>query len=284
MLSTNIAIFDPLARSLRAHPPFAVRLGQADRQTAAAPGLSPMLDALYPAAGIAALRYFADCGAAPTGQVIAADPAYLRAEARGVRVMALGELALDEAQTREISAELAPIFAEHEMHLCTPNPVRWYLQSLRSRPELLSTEPALLLGAQLLGALPSNVFWQRLFNDVQIALAQMPSQQLRAASGLLPVNGLWFWGAGALAATPKYVVRCESTDPTLRGLVLATQNFPLIATVPKLPLMNVYDLRSQPERWRELAHGTQCWFTSGERFVLKRGQPLKFWRKPVSAP
>ena len=241
-----------------------------------------MLQALYPKAGIAALRYFADLCVAPSGQVIAADPAYLRAEARGVRVMALGELALDDAQTQQLSAELSPLFAEHNMQLHTPNPARWYLESAQSGPELQSTEPALLLGAQLLGALPSNIFWQRLFNDVQITLAQMPAQQQRAARGQLPVNGLWFWGAGALNAAPTFAVHCESADPLLRGLVLATQNATL-ATDSKLPSLNLYDLRSQPEHWRELSHGTQCWFTSGERYLLKRTQTLKFWRKPVSA-
>lgn len=92
-----------------------------------------------------------------------------------------------------------------------------------------AADPALLLGTSLrTGALGrADPLLRRLGAEAQMWLHDHPLNRIRERRGELPVNALWFWGAGAAAPLePRPVagatVAC-GTEPWLAGLWTALQ-------------------------------------------------------------
>jgi hypothetical protein len=59
---------------------------------------------------------------------------------------------------------------------------------------------------------------------MQMLLHAHPINEAREAAGQLPINGVWFWGAGALPGRPGSVYsHIVAHDPLLAGLASLTQ-------------------------------------------------------------
>jgi hypothetical protein len=239
---------------------------------------------------MAAITRQRDAGDASLHQWLRADPAHVRADMNGARVLAIGELGLDDADAQTLLAPLRPIMGDAGFQLSAPVPQRWYLAlPLASRLPEFST-PEQMLGDDLFEHLPTGPEgrrWRALLNEAQVILHNHPINRAREQAGLPSVNSLCFWGAGCL---PDHVrspfTGVASTDPELLSLAQLAG----IGTNSDGP--QLLDLR-QTRDWsaverrllpclRELGKDQVLLdFADGARLLLSAGHRWRFWRRPL---
>lgn len=251
---------------------------------------------------VAALRHHGHGGDASDGFWMCADPGYARSEATGARLMAcpLPDISAEEA--RSLAIALVPLFADAGLALVVDTPVTWCARLHGDEPEVAFTPPVDALGANLLDCLPQGEagrFWRRLFNEAQIALHAHPVNAERIAAGRLPVNALWFWGAGPLPATVESrLALLASSDDMLRGLAMLAR-IPCAEPSPEAlrtgaaagdvlldldPRIRAEDLAGWLACFQRVLRdhrfdAVQLRFPGGERFRVRHTHRLRFWRR-----
>lgn len=92
-----------------------------------------------------------------------------------------------------------------------------------------------------------NLPWYKLLNEMQMFMHQHPVNQQRIQRGLVPINSLWFWGAGGRLQTPDSNLAWFCDDPILNrfasSLGLAPQSCTEIGTIVNPADALVIDLR-----------------------------------------
>lgn len=274
-------------------PTMACRLGRADRLADAAPGEREQLlryfDVLPHGWPLAAISRQFELGDAASSAWLRADPVHVRPDLGGARLLAWGNLQVSEAEAQAFVQALKPLFGDSGLPISAPSAERWYLQLSRETPVPAFATPADSLGEDLLGHLPSRPEgkrWRGLLNEAQILLHQHPLNATRIARGLLPVNSLWFWGAGVLPDVVRSRVRLlESDDFELRALAARVVEEDATSATP----LRLVDLRSE-RNWTaveaalvEDAMPWFCDFSDGARWCGVAGQGWRFWRRPLKA-
>lgn len=226
---------------------------------------------------VAALCRQHESGDAGIAYWLRADPVYLQAEMRGARVMACADFALTADDSAAIVAALQPVFADHGFAFTAGHDGSFYIRC-PANAELPDFLPIMdLLGCDLAGQLPSDRIWTALLNECQITLHNHPMNVQRQCNGLLPVNGLWFWGGGGLPTSVDHNFSAvHASDPIIRALEAGA--------VPDRGRDMLYDLRHirswpevesyfNPRRTAvfDFADGT-CWYWQPSR-------RLHFWRR-----
>jgi hypothetical protein len=231
-----------------------------------------------------------DAGDAVLHRWLRADPAHVRPDMTGARVLAIGELGLDAAEVEALLKPLRPLFGDAGFQISAPVPARWYLAlPVESRLPAFAP-PEQVLGDDLFTHLPEGPEgrrWRALLNEAQVILHNHPVNAARTAAGKLPVNSLCFWGAGKL---PDHVrtrlAAVSSPDPELQALAKLA-GLKANAEGPQL-----FDLRRLRD-WagveahllpglRELGRDElQLDFADGARWSLRSGQRWRFWRRPL---
>ncbi|MDH4286535.1 MAG: hypothetical protein OEV26_03840, partial [Gallionella sp.] len=118
--------------------------------------------------------------------------------------------------------------------------------------------------------------WHRLFNETQMLLFAHPANDAREARGELPVNSLWFWGAGCAAnATLQKTYDSVSSNEVLAEMFALSANIPFADWSDQWCDFLSLTL-SQKERGL-LSEGKQLLVWAGLRSALQRGD-LKAWR------
>ena len=304
-MSTLHALLPPLAH-VRADLAFVSWLAKGDRLPKASNARTTLLRELFHFAGdsvpAAALRHFCHGDDAAAGAWLCADPAWVRSEATGARLMAwpLGDVSADEAET--LAAALRPLFGDAGAPLSIDAPSAWCLHLLHGAPRAEFRAPAEALGVDLVECLPggdAGRAWRRLFNEVQITLHAHPVNAERIAAGKRPVNALWFWGAGVLPASVESGLQTvASVDDVVRGLAKmsgAVRVEPLpealeMAQRSGMALLdldipghadNAADWLAHFQRWLRERHfdAIAVTFADGERFRIRHAHRLRFWRK-----
>lgn len=286
----------------------AAALGRADRQPLRAEGRREQLlrhfqvpSGTWP---IAALSRQADAGDAAGAAWLLADPAYLRPDINGVRLMAHGEgLQLDEGDRDALLPALRPIFGDAGFALDAPTPARWYLRLPREAKVPGFADPGDVLGDDVFEHLddgPEARRWRALWSEAQVVLHNHPWNATRAAQGKPPVNSLWFWGGGTLPVGREPVhgahATAHSDDATARALAAATGVAqPLPSRYPGgrddalFDLVALRDLRMLYTHWLQpalaaLRAGDLQWLEldgeDGRVHGFGRWQHLRFWRRP----
>lgn len=175
---------------------------------------------------VAALRHHAHADDAEVGAWLAADPAFVRSEATGARLLAWPVRDLTAVEAGDLASVLRPMFGDAGAPVAVDTPSAWCLHLPAGTPPAHFVPPTDAMGVDLLACLPRGDAarsWRRLFNEAQVLLHAHPVNALRVAAGKLPVNALWLWGVGALpgaAATSLALV--ASDDDVLRGLARLT--------------------------------------------------------------
>ena len=258
----------------------------------------------------AALTRQADVGDAAGAAWLRADPAHVRPEMTGARLLGIGErLSLTQDDVDALLPALKPVFGDSGFALDAPTPARWYLKLLREAKFPQFSPPDEALGEDLFEHQPGGPEgrrWRALLNEVQIVLHNHPWNAQRAERGLVPVNALWVWGGGVL---PDRIVGAAqhacSDDDLVQALSRIAggsaqplpQQFP--AASPAGSDSHLYDLR----RFRDLAALQRDWLlpaldalrtgacsalaidsADGSRLQLVRGQRWRFWRGAWSMP
>ena len=289
-------------------------MGRADRLPVGDAGPRAQLQRHFDVSGdgwpVAAITRQCDMGDAATQTWLRADPAWVRPEMTGARLFGFGDrLGMSREDVEALLPALQPVFADAGLVLDAPDPTRWYvrLPSDARLPTFVDVDEA--LGTDVFDHQPQGVTddaalgrqWRGLLNDVQVILHNHPRNAQRVASGFPPINSLWFWGAGSY---PSHVTTAHAVvytdDVLLRSLANAA----------------AVDLHTVPERWQpSMAHSlvdlrqardievlARDWLLpaidalsrgtlesvildgmDGSRFLLKRGQRWRLWRKPMAS-
>jgi hypothetical protein len=251
---------------------------------------------------VAALRHHVHGSDAGGDAWICVDPAYVRSEATGARLMAWPLADLSGEEARALSTTLMPLFGEAGLALTVDTPAAWCAQLRDGAPDVVLTRPGDALGADLLDCLPQGDPgrpWRRLFNEAQVALHTHPVNATRIASGKLPVNALRFWGAGRLPeSVESRVGLLASSDDVLRGLASLSG---IVCAAPSPEVLDAYgetrdalldlDIRGVGDvgaRWlacfRQVLRdrrfdAIELRFPGGERFRVRYAHRLRFWRR-----
>lgn len=205
---------------------------------------------------IAPLTYALDSGGDAAGWYVRADPVYMHADSD--RVLLLGNecLNITRSEVSALEQELCPFFMAHDAHFSAPATKRWYLQlahdpqlSWHSLQDARGWDIHRFLATQPQGSDPAKR-WRRILNEVQMLLHGSNVNQHREQRGELPINSLWFWGAGTLPARPEpRFAQVWSNEPLSLALARFTR-------APR---------RAAPD-------GAQAWLaqaiTPGEHFVM----------------
>lgn len=262
---------------------------------------------------VAAVTRQRDVGDAGKAVWLRADPAYIRPDLSGARLMAHGEaLNLDAADVEALLPPLKPLFGDFGFLLDAPTPSRWYLQLPAGARVPTFSSPEEALGAELFEQVPGGETdaqspnaaadsrrWRALLSEAQVLLHNHPRNAQRIAAGLAPVNSLWFWGAGIL---PDHVrsghAGLHSDDDAMAAFALMAgmEVAPLSRAWRHVPgdhlvdLRHARDLKLLQEDWlepmladlsaRRLEQVTLD-FADGTHYTLAPDQRWRFWRRPL---
>ena len=275
-------------------PALARVLARGDRNPDVEPGetaqLARWFDLLPSGWSLAAITRQRDAGDAAGQAWLRADPAFVRPDMTGARVMAIGELGLSRAEADALLAELRPLFGDAGFALSAPDPARWYLALPAGATLPAFSPPETVLGDDLFLHLPEGPEgrrWRALLNEAQVLLHHHPVNAARIAAGRVPANSLCFWGAGRLPDRVRgKVAKVASDDATLASLAaLATE------TAGEGTLLDLRAVRDwMPVETRVLESlasaggGTvQLDFADGAAWTLRAGQRWRLWRRPLAA-
>ncbi|MEO7149181.1 MAG: phosphoglycerate mutase [Rhodanobacteraceae bacterium] len=309
-MSTLHLILPPLTR-FETSSPLRRWLARGDRSVEAQRGRLVALGAAFqlPGASLPVAALLRDAIAHDAGEYVwlCADPAHAQAEMAGARLFACGDLDLSSEEAERFAASLRPLFGDAGMPLEITTPQRWCLRLPREAklPEFTAPEDA--LGANLLDHLPQGEAgrrWRALFNEAQVILHAHPLNRVRRMRGQMPVNALWFWGAGALPMWIKSPLTVLASDDDI-ACALA-QRAKVAVAAPTLDAFDaldrhdgdaLFDLERDPaiiERdWlprlelalrRGRAAYIDAAFVSGEHFRIKRWHRWRYWRRDISLP
>lgn len=257
---------------------------------------------------VAALSRQADAADAGDHRWLLLEPAWLRPDINGVRLMGYGDaLRVTHEDAAALLPALRPVFGDAGMVLEVTPQGRWYLRCEAGATLPAFVDPGDALGGDLGDGLeaidgdaPHARRWRSLLSEVQIVLHNHPHTADRAARGLPQVNALWPWGGGALPPTatdrPVALARVQTADAVLRALVAGR------AAVTSLPdaleaaegdvlvdLDAMRDLALLDRQWLRPALATLAAGRSaslrldagdGHAFELRRWHRLRVWRRP----
>ena len=226
-----------------------------------------------------------------------ADPAWVRPDLNGARLLACGSLQLDAADAQALADTLRPVFQEAGMALETTTPNRWHLRLAADTVLPAFAAPEQALGEDLLQHLPPGPDgrrWRVLLNDVQVLLHQHPLNRERAARGLAPVNSVWLWGGGALPLqVHSGLTGVLGDDPLLLALAARagvdsqSRTPERVAAMRPGGLIDLHDtgVDEFTSRWwpaiETLArrHAVRVRFLSGERWRVRPWHRWRVWRR-----
>lgn len=163
-------------------------------------------------------------GGSPGKRVwMCADPVHLHAQGTELFLTSGSDLSLRPEEAASMIEALDALFEADGLRFEAIAPASW-LVALSAPPELLTVPLALVHGRSIGRLLPQGgeaSAWQTRLSEAQMLLHAAPVNAAREAHGELPINSLWFWGAGAL---PERVDRpwdrVLATDAITRGFAL----------------------------------------------------------------
>lgn len=275
-------------------PAVARVLGRGDRHPDADAGETAqlqrwfdLLPRVWPAAAITRQR---DAGDAAGQAWLRADPAFVRPDMTGARVMVIGELGLAREEADALLAELRPLFGDAGFALSAPDPARWYLSLPAGAALPAYSPPEAVLGDDLFLHLPEGPEgrrWRALLNEAQVLLHNHPVNAARLAAGRLPANSLCFWGAGRLPDRVRgRVAKVASDDAMLASLAaLATETTGEGTLLDLRAARDWSQVESRlPEALASAGSGAvQLDFADGAAWTLRTGQRWRLWRRPLAA-
>ncbi len=148
----------------------------------------------------AALSRLADGGERDDAFWLHADPVFLKPTADRLLLFDAQMLDIRPEDADELAALFNRHFSQDGWHLEALHPDRWYLR-LPTAPALKTTPLADVIGRNIDPYLPSGAeagHWRSVLNEIQMLFHSAAANRQREADHLLPVNGIWLSGGGAL--------------------------------------------------------------------------------------
>ena len=231
-----------------------------------------------------------------------ADPAYIRPDINGARLLGIGDaLGIEQADVEALLPALRPLFGDAGFTLDAPTPSRWYLRLPREAKLPAFASPDDALGDDVFEHIvdgPEARRWRVLASEAQVTLHNHPRNAQRIAAGKVPINSLWFWGGGLLPdSIASGFPTVFSDDVLLHGIArigkldaMPMKDATLDIADALVDLRAVRDPRAVVESWlapvaasvstREAVFD----FADGQVFTLRANQRWRFWRKPLAVP
>jgi hypothetical protein len=289
-------------------------VARGDAHAPAEPGTVAAIRSLveWPGAGLpsAALTRTLDAADAAEGAWLRADPCYVRPDLTTVRLLAAGDLGQSIAETAALLQELKPLFGDSGVPIDAPTPARWYLAGSAGSDFPDCPPPEEILGDDLKLHWPQGAAgkrWRLLLNEAQVVLHNHPVNAARIARGAVPINSLWFWGAGPLPGSVRSrCARVMTRDPVLIALtrLAGSVDEPFDPAALEAALRSAgsddlgIDLRSARagvlERdWlrpldallrRGDCEAIELAFVSGQRVTVRARHRRRFWRRMRPLP
>lgn len=149
------------------------------------------------------------------------DPACFQADMDRVVLMGHGALGLSMEDVEQLVTIINDHVQQDGWQIEALSPDCWYVKGAK-QAKVFTTPPLAVLGQDIKDNLPTGPdgsYWRSLMNESQMLLHELPLNLERQAKGLLPVNGLWFWGGGILPTnTTCQYDAVYGEDPLLAGL------------------------------------------------------------------
>lgn len=136
----------------------------------------------------------------PKSQIIKADPCYLHPD-RDRLLLFSDNLNITTEESTALIAEIQPLLEEFNGQLSALHSDSWLL-ALSDMPVLSFTALPEVNGKGVDTNLPQGKDqrpWIRLWNEIQMQLYDAEVNQQRISAGKLPINSVWFWGAGTFS-------------------------------------------------------------------------------------
>ncbi len=152
-------------------------------------------------------------------QIIKADPCYLHPD-RDRLLLFADDLALTTEESTALIAEIQPLLEEFNGQLLPLESDSWLL-ALAEMPKLTFTALPEVNGKGVDTHLPQGSdqrSWIRLWNEIQMQLYDAEINQQRIAAGKLPINSVWFWGAGRFIAKTNTWTQVQGNGRLLKQL------------------------------------------------------------------
>ena len=157
------------------------------------------------------------------GSFVRADPCYLHADRDKLLLFSQGlELSDDEAE--ELVQEVQPLLTDLGTGLTKQSNTEWLL-NLTHPADVTFSAMEEVEGQAVDPFLPSGKErgeWLRLWNEIQMQLYNADINQRRLAQNKLPVNSLWFWGAGEFEPNSSVWTSARGDSALLEQLTSAS--------------------------------------------------------------
>jgi hypothetical protein len=238
-----------------------------------------------------------DAGDAENYRWLRADPAFVRAEMGVVRLLSVGDATLTQGEADQLIKPLKILFGDNGFLLTAPTPQRWYLMIPKESKLPEFKTPNDVVGADIFSAMPqddASKRWRNLLNEAQITLHNHTVNAERISKGQLPINSLFFWGAGILPDQVTFNVdSVVSDDVEINALIkLSATNKVLQDTGSALiDLRRLRDWKNFETNYllinypklKQRYASIVLDFSDGTLIRLEKSQKWRFWRKPLRA-
>ncbi len=152
------------------------------------------------------------------------DPVTLWADMARVVMTSYGFADLNEFERDEIENVVRSVLREEGIVLQSGHLERWCI-ALGESPEFDFTPLDEAVGMDMAEALPEqpeSIHWQRIMNEIQVALHASAVNVRRRQQGKQAINSVWFWGGGFIPnpANHKVFDTVYADNPVTRGLAI----------------------------------------------------------------
>jgi len=148
-----------------------------------------------------------------------ADPCYLHAD-RDRLLLFSDMLDLTSDESAALIAEIQPLFDDFSGVLSQASADSWLLQ-LQTMPDISFSALPEVSGQAVESYLPKGKQrqdWIRLWNEVQMKLYTSDINQQRIENNKLPINSVWFWGAGEFSFAESPWDKTQGKSTLLKSL------------------------------------------------------------------
>jgi hypothetical protein len=157
-----------------------------------------------------------------------ADPVHLKVHGDRLILADASRLSITEDEARDFAAALNAQLAPEGIEFVAARANRWYVR-VADDPCIGTAPTSEVAGRNIDSLLPSGEQgprWRRILNEAQMLLHAHPRNEAREAVRALPVNSLWFWGAGRISQPAPAYDAVWADHPLAGGLAAASTRLP----------------------------------------------------------
>ncbi len=143
-----------------------------------------------------------------------AEPINLSPERDWLKLAPARMLSVTAEESKQLIAALNQHFPELGLHFHNSHPDRWYVSCAEKEIPVTTPAYAASLGP-LIECQPKSkgsINWRSLQNETQMLFHNHRVNQQREAEGKPTINGVWFWGGGAMPQLNRPSIDCLLSD------------------------------------------------------------------------